>query len=114
MGVSLNETGIEDRLRALGTTPVPPATQSRHLTAMASTATASRRTSGSRWATRVKIAGAAMVGFLAGSTALAAADVGGPLEPVSRVGAKAAAVVGNRAERRRRDRHARHREALRT
>ena len=60
--------GLTDRLRDLGSHPVPAATESDHLSRMAATPAEPARRFG-----RGAIAAAAIVGFLAGSTGLAAA-----------------------------------------
>lgn len=59
---------LTDRLHALGDEPVPDAVRAQHLQRIASTPVDTRRGFGRTW-----VAAAAIVGFLAGSTGLAAA-----------------------------------------
>jgi len=65
---------LEQRLRALGGIPVDPALEHRHLAAMAAVGPDPAATERKRWRfTWRAVAAAAVVGFLAGSTGLAAA-----------------------------------------
>jgi hypothetical protein len=65
----MDENELANRLRTLGEEPVPPADRARHLQRIADTPTPSTTHVGRLW-----IAAAAIVGFLVGSTGLAAAD----------------------------------------
>lgn len=69
------------RLRALGQRPIDPATQSRHLAAMAEAAAAPRLLATLR--NRVRVAVALVVGFVLGATGLASAGALGPLQPIA-------------------------------
>lgn len=65
----MDQNEITDRLRALGEADVPDAARSEHLRRIAATPIETSRAFGRAW-----VAAAAIVGFLAGSTGLAAAD----------------------------------------
>jgi len=82
---------LVDRLRALGTQPVDPATQSQHLTEMATAAVdrAQRSTFLGRVGRRVQLGAAVAVGVLLGTTGLATAGALGPLQPIAARGVEA-------------------------
>lgn len=69
------------RLQALGCRPVPPATQSQHLTAMAGL----HRSSAFRSSVvgRLKLGAGVLAGFLIGATGLTTAGALGPLQPIA-------------------------------
>lgn len=71
-GVNEQHDDLVERLEAFGRNPVSPAVQSAHLTAMSGAVAAPGNR---KWFARLRVAGALMVGFLAGSTGLAAAGV---------------------------------------
>lgn len=64
----MDENELTDRIRAMGDEPVPDATRDAHLRRIAATPVQPGRRFGRGW-----VAAAAIVGFLAGSTGLAAA-----------------------------------------
>src|SRR5688572_17648172 len=82
------EDGLTSRLRALGSLPVDPATQSQHLTAMAEAAAAPSL--GATLGSRLRLAGALVLGFLLGTTGLASAGALGPLQPIAATAVEAA------------------------
>lgn len=77
-----------DRLAALGHEPVPSATQSEHLTAMA--AVARRGSAWNRFTRRAGIVAAFGAGIVIGTTGLAGAGALGPLQPIVAKGVEAA------------------------
>ena len=72
---------LASRLRDLGRFPVDSATQSRHLTAMAEAAAAPPLLAS--LGSRLRVAGALLVGFMLGTTGLASAGALGPLQPIA-------------------------------
>ena len=82
---------LVDRLRALGTQPIDPATQSQHLTAIATAAVdqAQRSTFLGRVGRRVQLGAALAIGVLLGTTGLATAGALGPLQPIAAKGVEA-------------------------
>lgn len=86
-----NDTWLADRLRALGTQPIDPATRSEHLTAMATAAVDQAQHSSflGRVGRRVQLGAAVAVGVLLGTTGLATAGALGPLQPIAAKGVEA-------------------------
>jgi hypothetical protein len=82
---------LTDRLRALGRTPVDPALQSDHLTAMAGVRGGS--VFRNALAQRLKLAAGVMAGFLLGASGLTAAGALGPLQPIAAKAVEAVAPV---------------------
>jgi hypothetical protein len=82
---------LADRLRALGAQPIDPATQSQHLTAIATAAVdqAQRSTLLGRIGRRIQVGAALVAGVLLGTTGLATAGALGPLQPIAAKGVEA-------------------------
>ena len=75
------QDGLSARIHALGERPIDPALQSSHLTAMAEASAAPSAVG--LLGSRLRVAGALVVGFLLGSTGLATAGALGPLQPIA-------------------------------